>query len=341
MKEFNKRIENYQAKSKDKGKITIRNISPAADKERQFNLITIYNGNKPEITASLSIDFLFYLKERGNEINHFDEKILNLILFDNLEIKGEIVNKKELEEEKTNEIKNDDSNLNIIYTGKTEFSGDELIDFLENPLKFQKKDDNITDEFKFIYSQIEEFKKSIGYKDNNKQLCELKNEGQNILLKIEELLNNLETDFRNNNIDINNIEKIKDRENVDLNIKKKIKIYSSLKELDGKTNEKLILYENIKERYENLNTSILYKKQKINELIQEIKIGIDKIAKLIKMSDILKYYKDELLEKIKNENEYKNRSEIFNENTIKNFTIDKFYSFLRHILIQKKIDIQL
>ena len=130
MKEFNKRIENYQAK--DKAKITTKNISPAADKERQFNLITIYNGNKPEITASLSIDFLFYLKERGNEINHFDEKILNLILFDNLEIKGEIVNKKELEEEKTNEIKNDDSNLNIIYTGKTEFSGDELIDFLEN-----------------------------------------------------------------------------------------------------------------------------------------------------------------------------------------------------------------
>jgi len=336
MKEFNKRIKNYEAKSKDKGKITTKNISPSADKERQFNLITIYNGNKPEITASLSIDFLFYLKERGNEINHFDEKILNLILFDNLEIKGEIVDQKELEEEKTNEIKNDDSNLNIINTGKTEFSGDELIDFLENPLKFQKKDDYITDKLKFIYSQIEEFKKSVGYKDNNKKICELKNEGQNILLKIEELLNNLETDFKNNNIDINNIEKIKDGENVDFFINKKIKIYSSLKELDGKTNEKLILYENIKERYENLNTSILFKKQKINELIQEIKIGIDKIAKLIKMSDILKYYKDELLEKIKNENEYKNRSEIFNENTINNFTIDKFYSFLRLYLNSKE-----
>jgi len=336
MKEFNKRIKNYEAKSKDKGKITTKNISPSADKERQFNLITIYNGNKPEITASLSIDFLFYLKERGNEINHFDEKILNLILFDNLEIKGEIVDQKELEEEKTNEIKNDDSNLNIINTGKTEFSGDELIDFLENPLKFQKKDDNITDKFKFIYSQIEEFKKSVGYKDNHKQIYELKNEGQNILLKIEELLNNLETDFKNNNIDINNIEKIKDGENVDFFINKKIKIYSSLKELDGKTNEKLILYENIKERYENLNTSILFKKQKINELIQEIKIGIDKIAKLIKMSDILKYYKDELLEKIKNENEYKNRSEIFNENTINNFTIDIFYSFLRLYLNSKE-----
>ena len=98
----------------------------------------------------------------------------------------------------------------------------------------------------------------------------------------------------------------------------------------------MILYENIKERYENLNSSILYKKQKINELIKEIKIGIDKIAKLIKMSDILKYYKDELLEKIKNENEYKNRSEIFNENTINNFTIDKFYSFLRLYLNSKE-----
>ena len=98
----------------------------------------------------------------------------------------------------------------------------------------------------------------------------------------------------------------------------------------------MILYGNIKERYENLNTSILYKKQKINELIQEIKIGIDKIAKLIKMSDILKYYKDELLVKIKNENEYENRSEIFNENTINNFTIDIFYSFLRLYLNSKE-----
>ena len=60
---------------------TIQNISQAADKERSYNLIVIYNKDKPDIIASLSIDFLFFLKEKGNQINHFDEKELNFLLF--------------------------------------------------------------------------------------------------------------------------------------------------------------------------------------------------------------------------------------------------------------------
>ena len=64
-----------------KTNITIQNISQAADEERSYNLIVIYNKDKPDIIASLSIDFLFFLKEKGNQINHFDEKVLNFLLF--------------------------------------------------------------------------------------------------------------------------------------------------------------------------------------------------------------------------------------------------------------------
>ena len=34
----------------------------------------------------LIIDFLFFLKEKGNKINHFDEEVIDLILFDDLNI---------------------------------------------------------------------------------------------------------------------------------------------------------------------------------------------------------------------------------------------------------------
>ena len=331
IKSFKKKVNEYQKMTNDKVKISTKNISPAADKERQFNLITIYLNDKPEITASLSIDFLFYLKEMGNEINHFDEKVLNLILFDNLKIKEEIVEIKE-EEEKVDISKNDNYNLNIIYTGKTEFTGNELINFLENPLKYQKKDENITDKFKFIYGKIEDFKNYVGYKDNNTQISELENEGKNIFLKIRQLLNNLETYFKNNNIDINDLEKINNYEKIDLDMKKRIIKYSDLKGLENNANTKLILYENIKERNENLNISMSDKEKKINEQIEEIKNGIDNVAKLIKMNDILQNYKDNLLTKIRSEMEYKNKKEIFNEANIKNFTIAKFYSFLRKYL---------
>ena len=41
-------------------------LSPAADKKRVFNLITIEKDKTAEIKCSLSIDFLFFLKEKGN-----------------------------------------------------------------------------------------------------------------------------------------------------------------------------------------------------------------------------------------------------------------------------------
>jgi len=85
-----------------------KNISQAADEE-SYNLILIYNKDKPDIIASLSIDFLFFLKEKSNQINHFDEKLLNFLSF------GEKLQ------------------------GKSKFNGKELVEMLENPIKYQQK----------------------------------------------------------------------------------------------------------------------------------------------------------------------------------------------------------
>ena len=144
----------------------------------------------------------------------------------------------------------------------------------------------------------------------------------------------MEKYFKNNEIDINNIEKIIIDNNVDLSIKKRLTIFGELRGLDNKIREKLRLYENITKRYENLNASII-KVKEINNLIQDIKNGIDKVAKLIKLDDVFKFYKNGLLKKIKHESQYKNKNEIFNEVTINTFTIDDFYSFLRLYLNSK------
>ena len=69
--------------------------NPSADKKKSFNLITLKKDGKVDINVSLTIDFLFYLKEKGNKFNHFDESILNYILFDNIIIIEEDEKKKD------------------------------------------------------------------------------------------------------------------------------------------------------------------------------------------------------------------------------------------------------
>ena len=82
--------------------------SHSADKERKFNLITIYNKGQADVKSSLSIDFLFYLKEKGNYIAHFDEKILNFLLFNDMNVAEDDEKESDTQKlnEKNNEIKN-------------------------------------------------------------------------------------------------------------------------------------------------------------------------------------------------------------------------------------------
>ena len=87
------------------------NSSPYSDKNRKFNLITIAKNGKVHILGSLAINFLFYLKEKGNQIDKSDETILNLNLFNNLNTTEEDL--KEYEK-----IKLDEKDINIVANGK-------------------------------------------------------------------------------------------------------------------------------------------------------------------------------------------------------------------------------
>ena len=110
--EYDKKCDNYKTKlSKMKDRSKTKDISPSADSERSYNLITISQKGKDDIKSSLSIDFLFYLKEKGNQFNHFDENVLNFIIFNELNIideENEIIIKadqtKEINVENANEI---------------------------------------------------------------------------------------------------------------------------------------------------------------------------------------------------------------------------------------------
>ena len=99
--------------------------NPAADKKRKFNLITVKKNDKSDIIASLSIDFLFYLKELGNKFDHLDESILNYILFSDLTIieENELEyeeNKKEPKEMEINEKTEGKEKINDIAKQKIE-----------------------------------------------------------------------------------------------------------------------------------------------------------------------------------------------------------------------------
>ena len=167
--EFKEKIRNYEIKyNSSNTNIITQNLSNSADKKRVYNLVAIYKNNSPDITASLSIDFLFYLKEKGNQVNHFDEKVLNFILFNDMNI-VEVENKDvKIEEEKTNIIINEDDVLDKVYEGRINFDSNEIISMLKNPLKFMK-DDYIDVKILFtpIYKEIEEIKKLVGYNNGD------------------------------------------------------------------------------------------------------------------------------------------------------------------------------
>ena len=120
--EYDKKCDNYKTKmSKMKDRSKTKDISPSADSERSYNLITISQKGKDDIKSSLSIDFLFYLKEKGNQFNHFDEKVLDFIIFNELNIideENEIIiqadQTKEINIENANEIIIEENNVKDI-----------------------------------------------------------------------------------------------------------------------------------------------------------------------------------------------------------------------------------
>ena len=329
---FKKKIAKYESKLNSSNNNTItQNISNAADKKRAYNLVTIYKNDKPDIIASLSSDFLFFLKENGNQVNHFDEKVLNFILFDDMNI-IEIEKKEEIiEEEKTNIIINEEDVFDKKYEGKVNFNHNEIILMLKNPVAFIKDDYiDIKTLFTPIYSKLEEIKELIGYNNSYAQIKDLEEKVVSISLNIKQIMLYFEDYFKTNNIDFKNVKKALMDDNISQNDKKKLKEYSEIIPVNEKIEGKIKLYQKVKDRITEFNSSLKEKEIRINQIIKKIRDEIKKVAKLISIEDVFKKYKSNLLQIIneENENEYKQNKAIFSEKNINNFSITQFYIFI-------------
>ena len=83
---FQSEIDSYKIKLKNQNSDSNLSATPSADKERTFNLIIVKKGENCEVIPTLSIEFSFFIKEKGNKLNHFDEEILDLLFFDDMNI---------------------------------------------------------------------------------------------------------------------------------------------------------------------------------------------------------------------------------------------------------------
>ena len=137
------------------------------------------------------------MKEKDNKINHFDEEVIDLILFDDLNIN---IN---MDEEPKEKGKNYSQQKNKTQL-KSSFNSEEIIDMLKNPLKYHKKDINVDKIYSAIYQKQKEFKTKIGYNENNIEFDDLKNTYAKILEDIQTLVNSYEDYFKENKIDYQN-----------------------------------------------------------------------------------------------------------------------------------------
>ena len=324
---YNNKLKLYKDEL-DNQKLNIKSSqTSAADKPRNYNIIVVKNNVK----YSLCIDFLFYLKEKGNKMDHFDQEIIDLILFEDLNIKlinnGETCNQEENKKETENKIENE--NKEISYDGKTNFTGEEILEMLKNPLKYHKQEIDLNKIYECVYNKIKEIKSLDGYIKNNKTIFDLKNDIIQLEKKIEDLIISFENYFLENNI---NYKSAKENENLDNYQKDYIHKYIELKEIKKKTNNKIKDYEKLEKELISLSDIKDETNKKIDKIINEIKNeNIIKIE-IISISDIFNEFKEDLKEKIKTEEEYKSYSDIFNENNINDYKIEDLYSFLKENL---------
>ena len=320
------KIKDYENKLKTQNLNIMTNETSASDKDRKYNLIVIKN----EIKYTLVIEFLFYLKEKGNKINHFDQEVIDLILFDDLNIK---VIKNEEEVNKGNgmiiENENENHKLNEKYTyeGKTMFKGFEIIEMLKHPFKFHKDEIDMNKIYSLICDKIKELKDLSGYNLNDMKFSDLKYNAIKLEDKIKNMISSYEKYYNENNIDYKSGKEIFDN-----NIKESIEKYNHIKEIKENIRNKIKLYINIEEKLNSLNDLSKESIQKIDEFISEIKNQKKAKQNLLSLLDIFNEFKKVLKTRIKRIEEYKKYEDIFNERNIDQFKIDDVYSFLKEHL---------
>ena len=205
-KEYLKKIQIIKNKLKPKKdpkgtKANTNTLSPSGDKIRKFNLITIKKDNKYDINSSLSVDFLFHVKEKGNMVDHFDELILNLVLFNDLNISDDEIKDKEEKYceikniknvkniKKKEDVKNNNINLNEANDVDKIMDNSKKEDNINNDVKKTNKITKITKVKNIEKNKIENIKQEIDAKKddaNNKKKDEIINENwdKNIITKI-------------------------------------------------------------------------------------------------------------------------------------------------------------
>ena len=265
---------NYLKKKKtneNKNK-NIADISQAADKERSYNLIVIYNKDKPDITASLSIDFLFFLKEKGNQIDHFDENLLNFLLFNEINII-------ENDEIKIDEKKNDSLLIEDINEDKKK----EIRINEKNNIKVNKIV-KIDKEFKRYSTQIKGIKKNAeGENISHKRII------RSLNMPVKKINDKKEEkdEIKIGNISLNNTDK-KAIKNIQI-----IKQSKEINEKEEKNNQTKTEKNNKNENEHNLIKGKLNKKYEGNikfngkELIEMLESPIKFQQKILKITDNL------------------------------------------------------
>ena len=281
--------------------------------------------NKNNIGKILTKETKDEIKKR-NELNHGDLKE-NDASEKNKEINSnkrtyEKVKKIEVIGNSTNSI---NININKEYKGKKRFTGKDLIEIFKNPLRFQQKNIKKKDLFDLVYKDIDDIKTNIGYKEDNKRLIDLENKSNDLSNNIEELIKQLEENFEQNKLDIS---KIKDNKNIAPNLKDKINIYFDLKKFDIKIKYKIKVYNDNKLKLNNLKNSLLNSEKEVEDYINTINEHIQKVSELINLNDIFEEYKIQLKKNIVNKPEYKEYSDIFNDENINKFNIDDLYKCL-------------
>ena len=299
----------------------------AADKERAFNIIVVEN----QIKYSLVIDFLFFLKEKDNKINHFDEEIIDLILFDDLGIDmaiNEDSHEKDMNTFQT-EKENKQSVEKFSKNSKTSFNFAEIIDMLKNPFKYHQKDINIDKIYTAIYEKITRIKTDIGY-DENIKLNDIKKEIVDLSEEIQNVVDSYEQYFTENKI---NYQNKNEKEILDTELKKHMKNYIYIKELQETINKKIPSYENIINALSDLKTITEKCMKEVEELTEEIKIKRQTEEKTLKtISEVFFEFKNTLKKDIMRKEEYKKYANIFSEENINEFSLEDVYAIIEETL---------
>jgi hypothetical protein len=325
--DFKKQLEKYEANLKEQNAEISSQGAPAADKDRYYNIIVVEN----QIKYTLVIDFLFFLKEKGHKMNHFDEEIIDLILFDDLNIDINI-NKDSNGKEEISVLpeKEKSQKEEKINQGKYLFKCEEIIDMLKSPFKYHKKDINIDNIYSAVYAKIQEIKTINKYTENEITFNDLKNNVLILIETIQKAVASYENYFTKYKI---NYQIKNESEILDSDEKENIKNYNYIKALKGILENKLKLYDNNIAALSDLRIIVDNCKKEVDDFLEEIKNkGQAKENKLKSISELFLEFKNSLKVRIVSEQEYRKYDNIFNDKNIDEFSLEDVYSILKETL---------